>query len=562
MRKPRFGVVYITLIWASVVILLATVLFIGYRRNMADLRQLMHDEAEQISVVAVISAQASIHALDQVEDVTAQRLLDNARFIEKIAEQYPIDFERLSAVIAQNNLHMVNILDALGKSEVRFGVDESNNGEMKEHHESVQRVLKGESQEEIIGFMESRYYSGKRYGVAVRRKSGGVVVVNTDSRNMLEFRKKVGLGTVFHDIGDNPGVTYVVLQDTLGIVAASENIIDMNRILDDPFLIAHQEGAPGVRFFHFQEKKVFEIVRPLVVDDVNLGLLRIGLNIDSFQSIQKRAIRQFLILFFAATCSGAFLLVYIMLQQNYRMLNREHDRILAEVRRMEEETRRSERLVSMGRLAAGVAHEIRNPLNAISIIAQRLKLEFEPVENPGEYKAFLTTIGREIERITIIIENFLRYVRPPKLNFQLTLIEDIIENAIGVVSEQARLSQIALLTDYAPGIHCKCDPEQFQQVILNLLLNALDAVHQEGTISILTGKERNGVSIRITDTGPGIPDKILPNIFDPYFTTKDKGSGLGLSEVHRIVSAHSGTIEASNVQSGGAQFTIWLPEGV
>ena len=248
-----------------------------------------------------------------------------------------------------------------------------------------------------------------------------------------------------------------------------------------------------------------------------------------------------------------------MLRQNYRVLNREHDRILGEVRRMEEERRRSERLTSMGRLAAGVAHEIRNPLNSISIIAQRLRSEFTPVSDTDEYQRFLTVIGTEIGRITGIIENFLRYVRPPKLEIVPLPFAVLASNAIAVVGEQARAVGIELTVDAPDNLVCRCDPEQMKQVLMNLLLNAIDAAGANGTIGIAARYNGPEVIITVTDTGAGIPDEVLPNMFDPYFTTKDHGSGLGLSEVHRIISAHGGAIAAGNLPGGGAVFTIILP---
>ncbi len=559
MRASRIGTRYIVLVWMFLILLLGSVLMIGYNRNIADLQQLMTNEANQLIEIVTISAQASIHSLDEVESLTERRLLDNARLIEQIAASHDIDSEHLKHVIADNGLHMVNILDASGNSIYRATDSEEPVDRRKKHHEAVRRVLSGESDEEIIGFMESQYYSGKLYGVVVKRRGGGAVVVNAGSDEMLSFRKSVGLGTLFHEIGDRKGVRYIVLQDMQGIVTASRAVTEMGRIADDPFLLNVSSSGINTRLFDGDGMRVFEIVKPLVVDNVNLGLLRIGLNIETFDAIRIRAIRQFVLLFVTAAVSGAFLFIYIMLRQNYRMLNREHDRILIDVRRMEEESRRSERLASMGRLAGGVAHEIRNPLNAISIIAQRLRAEFAPAEGAEEYRAFLNTIGTEIDRIKEIVENFLRYVRPPKMKRMRINLSELIQEAIGIVQEKARSEEIDIKADISKELHCQCDPDQLKQALLNLLLNAIDAVGSHGSVTIDAGRASHHVRITVTDTGQGIPDTVLPNIFDPYFTTKDHGSGLGLSEVHRIVSAHGGTITAENGAGRGAMFTINLP---
>jgi signal transduction histidine kinase len=305
---------------------------------------------------------------------------------------------------------------------------------------------------------------------------------------------------------------------------------------------------------------VLEVVRPLVVDALQLGLLRVGLSTSAVDAIKERARHQFLVLLIAAALSGAFLVVYVVLRQNYLLLDVEHDRILRDVRLMEEEQRRSERLTSMGRLAAGVAHEIRNPLNAVSIIVQRLKAEFVPGEGSEEYITLLTTVRNEIARMGSIIESFLRYARPPKLEFSRVRIEEIISEAMQVIAEKARQRRVAFEIEITPGLLCRCDPDQFKQALLNLLLNAVDAIVEDGAIFIRAHREDREVVIHISDTGPGIPEEILPKIFDPYFTTKDSGTGLGLSEVHRIVTAHGGRINVENASSGGALFTLIMPD--
>ncbi|MHB9028002.1 MAG: sensor histidine kinase [Candidatus Latescibacterota bacterium] len=561
MKIARVGTGYIVFIWGLVFFLLASVLFYGYRRNVASLEQLMRSEAGMLMDIVSVSSEASIRALEEVEFLNAERLLDNASYIEQMTRTVNPSIPLLREIAATNGLHRIAFLNREGQVSLEVQTGEEDSEEYPAGYGRViQSVLAGEKAAGVIGFMEGNYYHGKRYGVVVGRSGGGAIVVDADPDRMLEFRRTVGLGTILREIGIREGIRYIVLQDTLGIVAASSGIREMTRIADDPFLLDSWRGKPDSRTAGSGKDRVLEVVRPLVVDEVHLGLLRVGLSTSAADAIQGRALRQFLVLLIAAALSGAFLVVYVVLRQNYLLLDAEHDRILRDVRLMEEEQRRSERLTSMGRLAAGVAHEIRNPLNAISIIVQRLKAEFTPGEGREEYVTLLTTVRTEIARMGSIIEAFLRYARPPKLEFSQAPIEEIISGAMQVIAEKARQHRVAFEVEITPGLLCRCDPNQFKQALLNILLNAVEAIGEDGAILIRAHREDRDVTIQIADTGPGIPEEMLPKIFDPYFTTKDSGTGLGLSEVHRIVTAHGGRINAENAPSGGAMFTLIMPD--
>jgi signal transduction histidine kinase len=562
MPFPRVGTRSIAFIWCLTFLLLGSALFMGYRRSVASLDQLMRSEAQTLMDVIAVSSAASINALDEVEYLNAERLLDNAWFISRSTGKGVPSVETLRDIASANTLHRVSILDPNGRTLVEAGPGEGETTVYPEsYRRAVARVILGEDDAVVMGFMEGRYYKGKQYGVAVARPDGGAVVVDIDPARMLEFRKSVGLGTILRDIGSREGIRYIVLQDTLGIVAASRGIREMTRIADDPFLMKALRGEPGSRIVPFGRENVLEVARPLIGDDSRLGILRIGLSTATVDGIRHRAFRQFLFLLIAAGLSGAFLIVYAVLRQNYTLLNAEHDRILGEVRLMEEERRRSERLTSMGRLAAGVAHEIRNPLNAVSIIAQRLKAEFAPAaeEDREEYRALLTTVRSEIARIGGIIEDFLRFARPPKLEIVPVNPGELVSHVLRVVGEKARLHRIALSSDVPDGIELRCDIDQMKQALLNITLNALDAAGENGAVSITVRREDHGARIEIADSGPGIPEQVMPNIFDPYFTTKESGTGLGLGEVHRIITAHGGRVTAANIPSGGAVFTVYLP---
>ena len=236
-----------------------------------------------------------------------------------------------------------------------------------------------------------------------------------------------------------------------------------------------------------------------------------------------------------------------------------HD--VTELRKYEEEAKRSERLSALGNLAAGVAHEIRNPLNAISITAQRLKSEFIPQKDKEEYISFIKTILDEIKRLDNIINQFLGLAKAQKLNLVPTDMPRFLNEVVDLVEIEAKEKNIQMTKEIADFPETRIDPDELKKALLNIMLNGIQATPSSGTLSIcsyLDDSQRN-IVITIKDSGSGIPKENLSKIFQPYFSTKEKGTGLGLSIAYRIISDHKGKIEVESEVGKGTVFTIKLP---
>lgn len=236
-----------------------------------------------------------------------------------------------------------------------------------------------------------------------------------------------------------------------------------------------------------------------------------------------------------------------------------HD--ITELKKYEEEAKRSERLSALGNLAAGVAHEIRNPLNAISITAQRLKSEFAPQTDKEEYISFIKTILDEIKRLDNIINQFLSLAKTQKLNLAPTDMGKLLNEVVDLVEIEAKEKNIRVTREFASLPAIKVDLGELKKAILNIMLNGIQATPSGGTLSInayLNDSQRD-VFIKIKDSGIGIPKENLSKIFQPYFSTKEKGTGLGLSIAYRIISDHKGKIEVESELGKGTVFIVSLP---
>jgi two-component system sensor histidine kinase PilS (NtrC family) len=230
------------------------------------------------------------------------------------------------------------------------------------------------------------------------------------------------------------------------------------------------------------------------------------------------------------------------------------------LKQFEREAARRERLSEMGHLAAGVAHEIRNPLNTISIAAQRLASEFTPDQNPEEYAGMTSQIRQEAIRLNEIITRFLTLAREEKKRFQPVAIDSLIEEFVHFIMPEAEKLKIELSIDLASASTIQADEGSLKQLFTNLFNNAKEALNgKAGRIRIVTKLVDGKVQIYLADSGHGIKASIREKVFTPYFTTKDAGTGLGLPTVHKIISEMNGDITVTDSDLGGAEFVITLP---
>lgn len=233
---------------------------------------------------------------------------------------------------------------------------------------------------------------------------------------------------------------------------------------------------------------------------------------------------------------------------------------LSEIKALKQIVVRNQRLASVGSLAAGVAHEIRNPLSSIKGFATYFKERYETVPQDQEIADIMI---QEVDRLNRVVGQLLEFARPVALSGKKTDIKALLDASLKLVENTAREKDISINVNFAdetgPLI---TDPDRINQVLLNLFLNAIEAMEQGGTLSVglSGGNGKSRMIIRIADTGKGISEKDLPHIFDPYFTTKQSGTGIGLAIVHNIVEAHNGEIEVNSKEGEGTEFTIVLPD--
>ncbi|MBI4590221.1 MAG: hypothetical protein HY725_15415, partial [Candidatus Rokubacteria bacterium] len=400
---------------------------------------------------------------------------------------------------------------------------------------------------------DRKFWEGSLFGVAIGARSfPGIIAVHADADYVLNFRKEIGVERQIEELGRQPGIVSVALLDReLTVMAHTDPRKVAQRDADDVLKQVQGRREPLGRIVGLEGSgRVYEVVKPVLLRDSPLGVLKIGLSLTPMEEIWRRDLRSIVVLGLTAIAIGILGMAVIFYTQHSHLRERQA---------LEADMARRERLSALGDMAAALAHEIRNPLNAVSMGLQRLRAEFRPAE-ADEFRHFVELMHEEVRRLNAIVEQFLSLARPVAL-------EPDRFNASGFLTEVATLVEadatsagvrvVLSVPGDLPAI--VADRDHLKQVVLNLVLNALQAMPEGGTLTLEAGTAREALVLTVADTGNGIPPEALPRVFDPYFTTKAKGLGLGLAIARRIVEAHGGRIEVESQPGQGSRFRVVLP---
>ncbi len=481
---------------------------------------------------------------------------------------------------------------------------------------------------------------------------------------LLEYRRDVGIGKIMRDLSENEDIVYCVLQDTIGIVAASENILELSRIAHDEFLTkAWDNDLFSYRESSFESKEVIEAAISTKTVQGKY-LLRLALGREKSMEIYSRSVNRTIFIALGLFITGLIIISFIgsrrriyTLEERHEILSNNLDLIMSNItdavivlnkdftfrffnnaakellniqgnscvgesydkvfpndpfaiksvavseagssinqitmdlggtskpiiysvsfleyqekteniiiiikdmshiRALQDKLRQKDKMIAMGHLAAGVAHEIRNPLSAVNIIAQRFELEFVPEQDKEEYIQLTRTVQNEIGRVNQIIRQFLDFAKPTPIEKSNVNVKDVLQNIISLVRPLCMKKNIQIEAQL-----CECetelDKDKITQAILNLCNNAIDAMPNGGKLAIDCVEDSKKIIISISDTGIGIPEEHLNKIFNIYFSTKQNGTGLGLSIVYQVVSEHGGEINVESQPEKGTKFILKLP---
>ncbi len=395
--------------------------------------------------------------------------------------------------------------------------------------------------------------------IALRRADGsGTVIIAMDRDGLRYWGTKVSVEKVIADLGGGQGgqgLLYVTIADRQEKILGSAGkvptqiqpgALHIGEILAGRRKVESRKLAQG-------NDRILEIAAPFFLNNQVYGIARVGLELRSTETILEENRRNTYLFM------GIVVLITLLAMM---LLYYDQNRHLAGIVRMERQLEKAERLSALGQLAAGVAHEIRNPLNAISMASQRLKREFSPSEQEkvADFQTLTGVIRDEIRRLNGIIEEFLTFSKSRRLEFRDYPVTEVLQKIVNLLQEEATVRGIVFRTSWKETPAIPMDADKLQQALLNIVKNAMESITGGGTITIaVEAKRGKPVRIAVSDTGCGMTAEELDHIFSPEYTTKEKGLGLGLSLAHEIVRGHGGEIRVVSKAGEGTTFEIFLP---
>ena len=379
--------------------------------------------------------------------------------------------------------------------------------------------------------------------VAHKRQNGELLVVRASLDRLQETFNPASVETLFRNLSLGKTMVSVALADEDGIVRLDSEESWIGKPLRE------LESA-------LKQKKdeLLTVIRPLrSAEDLPRGQLMLVLSTAAAKSNLVETRRGILLMGLATLLVGIAGLVVISLVQK---------RALARVESLQQTVARSQRLASLGQMAGQVAHEIKNPLNAITLTLEGLRRQLKKlVDKPEVYDNYFDLTQQELSRLNRIVEDFLQFSRFPPLNRREVNLNTWLREMATLYQSQAHEKQLTIACEMpeAPLV-LQADPDQLRQALGNLLLNAIQSSPPGETIQLRLQKQRHGVSIEVEDRGKGIPEKDLERVLEPYYTTRRDGSGLGLPIAQRIIEDHGGTLQLRSRSGKGTHAVLFLPE--
>jgi signal transduction histidine kinase len=529
---------------------LVAVVWMDWRATRQELLALLRDQAASLRQTVVAAARSNRQAGEEVGALLTARLLDNARLLAELDRAGRLNEALIDDTVTRHGLFRVSIYSPDGSVELAGSAHaRPRRGRGRGGLGPLVRRLIDEGEAEATTEVHRSRWGEARVAAGVRRENGGAVVINVDATAAAALERQASLDSLLADIVVSAEeVAYVIFEQGPSRIAHGE--------------VAPDESSAGPLTLH-GEREIEVAGRPVLELDgtVDLGagssaVLHLGMRLDGVRAAERRMLVQLGLSLGVSLALATFGVGALWLRRRYELLSQRHARAEAALRRRD-------RLAAMGELASGVAHEIRNPLNAIAMSVKRLRAEFRSQDEASaeqvEQDELLDILEGQTQRIDATVQQFLDYARPRPLAPRPVDLDQVLSEVAGSTRALAENRDVALEVGSTSSGVVTLDPDQIRQVLDNLLRNAIEATPAGGEVTLAARRRSDGIVITVSDTGAGIEPEHLPRVFDLYFTTKSEGTGVGLAITHQIVTVHGGTLDVESHPGEGTTMIVRLP---
>ena len=486
----------------------------------------------------------------RTQEAILSRLIDLAREVDRRDTSDGLSPKDLTRLATEAALQAIVFYDQNGRAlRESASVSEATTA-------AIRRLT--ESDDEVAVDLEGRLKDhASFYLVTVRRKNvKGIVALVLGEEGFRYWAERVTIQSAIEESGWRKGVHYFMVVDPRGVLLAGAGDLSESRADESSSFTASRplgSSAFGRRIIEGPPNSL-EVYAPLTVHGRQVGMAKIGLGIDDAVRLGQAHLRRIIV-----TTVSMMLIAVLAMGLFYRLQGRH----LRKIQEMQEALYREQRLSALGKLAAGLAHEIRNPLNAVGMAVQRIQREFEPFspESKTEFSHLVRVVREEVGRLDRMVEDFLGPVRVKREDFQPRRLADFLEQVVRLVQEEAASRNIRM--EYccqAPDVEILMDSARLHQAVLNLIKNAMEAIQGSGVITIeARSPDARHAAITIRDNGVGIGKKEIEKILNYEYTTKEKGLGIGLPIAREIIQAHGGALHLESVPGRGTLVELILP---
>lgn len=523
-KKGSVIYIYVGFFLSAVLIILIGNSYFLIDRTRSNLIEIYWKQGELIVKSIAVSAQQSIASV-KLNNHQIRRHLKKIVAKVEASESLSSDQPDLAEILENEGLHSIIVKD--------------------ENSNIIHKEIRTETEKDNSK-IESLFFD--------RHNSQGTIEVSFAPSKKVAVKTQIGLQILIASLENRNVVDYIsFINDQFKIVADSDPLRVGITEEEIEYLDVLKSGVSY--FFRDSDEDIMKIIHPMNFTPENRGILKIAYPITRIDKIYENTFKNV-----ALNSSVVMVIAIVAAGVAVRLSRRNLDKIES----MERRIRENEKLASLANLTAGVAHEVRNPLNSVSITIQRLQLEFTPKEEDDleEYNQLTDLMKREVDRINLIITDFLDFAKPFKPKKSVFNIGEFIEETLEFSHAEAYEKGINLVTEISnKEATFLGDREKLTQVLINVVRNALDASGKYDPITIEShfSKDKSKWLLNIKDNGTGIDKKNLNHIFDIYFTTKKTGTGLGLYICRKIIQAHEGNIELLPNAGSGITVSISLP---